>query len=268
VSDQWSTGEPQWSTEESEGRRLWPRVLAFAFLFVVLFGGGFALVRWGINGGSSSAHQGSSAPAPPKDAASAALPALVLQQGDVPPGFSVRVLVRGDQIRGQTTSTLDLCNGKFPSEALRAARLQDALLDGQGMEQLSTEAVLYKDPAATEQALNELKKVVASCPSKPVASPVGEPTVTTKFDPAPDAAWASVPTVDRQAYSFTTTDQSGKSFPGLAVYLRRGRALIGLYFAQPATAQPAISGQTTIPGIVNLFATRLAQLPAPVVGAS
>jgi hypothetical protein len=266
VSDQWSTGEPQWSTDESEGRRAWPRVLAFVFLFVVLFGGGFALVRWGINGGSSSSQKSSSAPAPPPDAASAALPPLVVQQGDVPPGFSVRVLVRGDQVRGQTTATLDLCNGKFPSEALRTSRLQDALLDGQGMEQLSTEAVLYKNSAATEQAFNELKKVVASCPGTPVASPVGEPTVTTKFDPGPDAAWPSVPTVDRLAYSFTTTDQSGKSFPGVAVYLRRGRALMGIYFAQPAMAQPAISGQTTIPGIVNLFATRLAQLPASVVG--
>jgi hypothetical protein len=268
LSDQWSTGEPQWSTDDTEGRRLWPRVLAFAFLFVVLFGGGFALVRWGIDGGSSSSHESSPAPAPPKDAASAALPALLVQQGDVPPGFSVRVLVRGDQVRGQTTSTLDLCNGKFPSEALRTARLQDALLDGQGMEQLSTEAVLYKNSAATEQALNELKKVVAGCPRTPVASPVGEPTVTTKFDAAPDAGWPSVPAVDRQAYSFTTTDQSGKSIPGVAVYLRRGRALMGIYFAQPAMAQPAISGQTTVPGIVNLFASRLAQLPASVVGAT
>jgi len=267
VSDQWETG-PQWGAAESESRRLGPRVLAVGFLLVVLFGGGFALVRWGINGGSSSSSSRSSSttPAPPKDAASSALPAIVLQPSDVDPTFSVRVLVRGDQLRGQTTATLDLCNGKFPSEAHRTARLQDALLDAQGTELLSTEAVLYSNPSATAQAFSELTRVAASCPGTPVASPVGEPKVTTKFNPAPDAGWASVPSVERQAYSFTTTDSTGKSFPGLAVYLRHGRALMGIYFAQPAAAQPAIGGQTTIEGIVTLFANRLAQLPTSVVG--
>lgn len=74
--------------------------------------------------------------------------------------------------------------------------------------------------------------------------------------------------MDRLAFSFTTTDQSGKSFPGLAVYLRRGRALMGIYFAQPAATPPAVKGQTSIEGIVTLFANRLAALPASVVGGS
>jgi hypothetical protein len=268
VSDDLSSDEPGWSADQLEPRRLGPQVLAVIVLLAVLFGGGFALVRWGINGGSSSSggKSSSTAPAPPKDAASSVLPTVILQPGDVGPTYSVRALVRGDQVRGQTTATLDLCNGKFPSEGRRTARLQDALLDAQANELLSTEAVLYTNSSATAQAFSELRSVAASCPSKPVASPVGEPTVTTKFNPAPDANWTQTPTVERQAYSFTTTDQTGKSFPGLAVYLRRGRALMGIYFAQPDMAQPAVAGQTSIQGIVTLFASRLAQLPASVVG--
>jgi hypothetical protein len=267
VSDEQPSAEPQWSGDPTAPRSIALRVIAFVVVFAVLFGGGFALVRWGINGGSSSSttHR-SSSPPPPKDAASSVLPPLVLQQSDVDPTLSVRLLNRGDQIRGQTTATLDVCNGKFPSEALRTARLQDALVDAQSNELLSTEAVLYKDASATAQAFSELRSVAAKCPASPVSSPVGEPTVTTKFNPAPDAGWASVPTVDRQAYSFTTTDQSGKSFPGVAVYLRHGRALMGIYFAQPNGAQPAVQGQTTIEGIVTVFANRLAQLPTSIVG--
>ena len=41
---------------------------------------------------------------------------------------------------------------------------------------------------------------------------------------------------------------------------------MGIYFAQPDMAQPAVAGQTSIQGIVTLFASRLAQLPASVVG--
>ena len=266
TSDQ-PTPEPKWSGGEDEPRRIAARVVAIVVLLVVLFGGGFALVRWGINGGSSSSSESSSsAPAPPKDAGSSVLPSLVLQPADVGPTYSVRALVRGDQLRGATTATLDLCNGKFPSEALRTARLQDAVLDAQANELLSTEAVLYKNSSAASQALNELKSVAAACPSTPVRSPVGEPTVTTKFNAAPDAGWPATPNVEREAFSFTTTDPTGKSFPGAAVYLRRGRALVGIYFAQPDMAQPAIAGQATVQGVSTLFASRLAQLPTSVGG--
>jgi len=37
---------------------------------------------------------------------------------------------------------------------------------------------------------------------------------------------------------------------------------MGVYFPQPNSTPPTISGQSTIAGIVNVFATRLAQLPA------
>ncbi len=202
-------------------------------------------------------------PATPADPDAAALRQLVVTQSDVAQSVTVQPLPNGDQVSGE--ATLDLCNGNFPSESLRTARLQVAAADAQGNTQLSTEAVLYQNPAATSQAFAELRSVAAGCPNQPVESPVGEPTVTTKFNPAPDAGWPQVPTVDRQAYDFTTTDTSGQAEHSVAVYLRRGRALMGVYFAQPDGPQSPIQGQTTIPGIVNVLATRMAQLPSSVV---
>jgi hypothetical protein len=67
------------------------------------------------------------------------------------------------------------------------------------------------------------------------------------------------------AFDFVTTDASGQDQHSVAVYLRRGRVLLGIYFNQPDSAQPSVAGQTTISGIVNVFATRMAQLPQSVV---
>ena len=191
---------------------------------------------------------------------------MVVNQNDVPSTVSVQPLNGGDQVNGQTT--LDLCNGTFPSESLRSARLQVSVVDIQGDIPLGTEAVSYQNPAATAQAFAELKAVAANCPSTPVPSPVGEPTVTTKFAAAPDGAWPQVPGVDRLAYDFTTVDAMGQSHHTVAVYLRRGRFLMGVYFAQPDAAQVPVSGQTSIPSIVNVFAARMAAQPAAIANSS
>jgi hypothetical protein len=187
---------------------------------------------------------------------------VVLRQSDVPSTLTVSLIPGGDQVQGQTT--LDLCNGTFPSESLRTARQQVAAIDATGSPVLSTEAVLYRDPAAATQAFTELRAVAAACPSTPVTSPVGDPTITTRFNAAPDGAWPQTPGVRRLAYDFVTTDQSGQAQHSVAVYLSTGRAMLALYFSSPDTAQPAVSGQTTISGIVNVFAQRLSSLPPSV----
>ena len=197
------------------------------------------------------------------DPSASVLSGLVVSQADVATNVTVQLLPGGNQVSGQPT--LDLCNATFPSESLRTARLQVAAVDDLGDAQLSTEAVLYKNTAATVQAFSELRAAAANCPSGPVASPVGEPTATTHFNPAPDGAWPQVPGVERLAFDFVTTDQSGQSQHSLAVYLRRGRALLGVYFPHPDGAQSAVKGQTSIASIVNVFATRMAQLPAAAV---
>lgn len=162
-------------------------------------------------------------------------------------------------------ASLDLCNGTFPSEALRTARLQVAGADAKGSTLLGTEAVLYSNPAGAAQALPELKSTAARCPARPVVSPVSEPTVETHFNASPDATWPQVATVERLALDFVTTDSLGQPQHNVAVYLRRGRALMGVYFPQPDGPQAAVAGQTTIPGIVNVFATRMAGLASSAV---
>jgi hypothetical protein len=199
-------------------------------------------------------------PTVPKDPAAAALASLGLTQADVPSTVIVQPLIGGDTVSG--APTLDLCDGNYPSESLRTARLQVGAIDGTGGLILSTEAVLYANAAATEQALSELRAVTASCSPNPVANANGG-SVTTHFNPAPDSGWAQVPTVTRQAYDLTTTDDAGTAQHSIAVYLRRGRVLLGVYFYQ--TDSLSVAGQTTVEKIVGVFAQRMAQLPASVV---
>jgi hypothetical protein len=98
-----------------------------------------------------------------------------------------------------------------------------------------------------------------------VNSPIGEPTVITKFNASPDVNWAATATVTRQAYDFTTSDQLGSTQHSVAVYLRRGRVLMGIYFQQPDIPQVAVTGKTAIDQIAAVFAGRIAALPASVV---
>jgi hypothetical protein len=186
---------------------------------------------------------------------------LVVQQSDVGAKRTVVLIPNG---ASTAKPTLDLCNGDYPSERLRTARLQVATADAAGNTALSTEAVLYKNPAAAAQAMRELVAVRASCPHKPVASPVGEGTAQTEFKPAPDASWPRNPAVQRQAYSMITT-AAGQSHASIAVYLRRGRALLGIYFLQPNGVQPSVAGERSIANIVAVFEARLARLAPAVV---
>jgi hypothetical protein len=216
----------------------------------------------GSNGGQSNG--GSAAGPQSSDPSANVLQQLVVRSADVTQPNSVATSDGGDSVAG--APTLDLCNGTYPSESLRSARLQVDVIDGNQNPLFSTEAVLYQNAAATAQAFSELKSVVAQCPSTPVQSPVGEPTVATKFTTAPDTGPA-VSGVDRQAYAFTITDGNGATNNGVAVYLRRGRALVGLYFQNPSGSQPSVAGKTTIASIVGVFAQRLASAPASAIGA-
>jgi hypothetical protein len=242
-----------------------PRWLVVVVALALVFGVGIAIGRWAIGGRSSSA---STKPATTPTTAALAPPStdtsvlsrLIVQQSDVGSPLNVVLLPSGDQT---SQPTLDLCNGSYSTESQRSARLQDIVQDSNGTSVVSTEAVLYGTPAESAQAFAELKSVAAKCPQSPVVSPVGEPTVTTHFDAPPDAHWPAPPAgVDRLAFSFTTTDSQGRSSPSIATYLRRGKALMGVYFSDPTAPQPAIGGQTSIANIVNVFASRLAQLPA------
>jgi hypothetical protein len=203
-----------------------------------------------------------SAPASSRDPSASLLAGLIVSDSDVGPTLTVAGLAGGN---GLTQPTLDLCNGTFPSEAMRSARLQVAAVDTQGDTALSTEAVLYSSGAGAAAAFSVLKATAAACPSGPVDSPVGQPTVTTRFDPAPDGAWPQVPSVERLAFAFETTSATGETGHSVAVYLRRGRALLGVYFSHPESSVAVVEGKTAIPDIVTIFAHRLAKLPVAAI---
>jgi hypothetical protein len=188
----------------------------------------------------------------------------VVSQADVGSTVDVQLVPQGQSL---SRPTLDVCNATYPSESLRTTRLQVETVDSQGNVGLGTEAVLYSSANATAQAFAELSSAASKCPSSPVTSPVGEPSVTTKFNPAPDGSWPQVASVQRVAFDFTSTDSTGQTQHSVAAYLRRGKVLLGVYFSQPDAPQGSVAGQTTIPTIVNLFANRIAQLPASAVGA-
>jgi hypothetical protein len=204
-----------------------------------------------------------SVPSAPTGPLASALAGLVLQQRDVGGNNTVQLLPGGDQVEGETT--LDICNGAYPSESLRVARLQVLGADDQGNETLSTEAVAYRNPQATAQAFSELRSVAAACPTGPVTSPVGEPTVATRINAAPDKAWPQTDGVDRLAFDLTVNDQSGQAERSMAVYLRRGRVLLGVYFPNVDSSHPAVGSAKTQADIVKLFSERMRLLPSSVV---
>ena len=113
--------------------------------------------------------------------------------------------------------------------------------------------MLYRSPAALDQAFAELRATRSSCDRA-------------RFHDAPDRRWADVRGVERLAYSFTTPGRDGTAASkDLAVYLRRGRVFLGLYFGEPDGIQPGVGGQTSVQGIVELMQGRLAALPDSVV---
>ena len=243
-------------------------VAGLVALVLVAGAGGYAIETSAESDNSATASRqptpsttpGTLTPAPAA-ADRSALSSLVVRQSDI---GSSRVVVLIPDGNRTTEATLDLCNGTFPSEKQRVARLQVAELTPSGGAVLSTEAVTYKRAAGGAQAFAELRKVRAACPHQPVTSPVGGDTLETAFRAAPDGAWPHTKSVERLAYSFTTT-LAGKTRPSVAVYLRRGRVLMGVYFSRPSGAQPAVGGKTSLEGMVGLFEARMARLPATVV---
>src|SRR3954451_16568977 len=187
---------------------------------------------------------------------------LNLQQTDVSRRYTVGLIPNGESVSG---ATLDLCNGTFPSEALRTARRQVAAVDTASSVTISTEAVLYRRPADAAQAFAELRALKDNCPDRPVPSPTGGRALTTKLGPAPDRIWKAVANVERIAFDVNTTDNTGQDDHSIAVYLRRGRVLMGVYFGSADVTQPTVAGERSFEGITRVFASRMAELPTRVV---
>lgn len=160
----------------------------------------------------------------------------------------------GDRVEGQVT--LDMCGASFPSEELRTARHQVGYQSSDGR-YLSSETVSYQ-PGGAEQAMDELRTAVASCPKGFVGSNVaGQPALKQRFTEIPtQATWQE----DTLALRFTWTPKAGKSSSGALIYQRRGNVLSGVY---------VWGGPDTSPGLASSFASLLSQrleAAAPLVG--
>lgn len=183
-------------------------------------------------------------PLNPTDPAAALLDQLGLRPTDVEPAAAVGLIEGGDQVRGQ--KTLDLCKAVFPSESHRTARRQLVAVDATRAQIMSTEAVLYDSPAALANGFTQLKRAAPLCKAKTGI----------------DKDWPQVADVQRLVFETTGPGAAGAAQPSTAVYLRRDRTLLALYFRDEVVARTQIAGQKSIQAIVAVFARRLADLPS------
>ena len=156
---------------------------------------------------------------------------LNVQQSDVSSRYIVGLINNGGSVAG---ATLDLCNGNFPSERLRTARRQVAAVDSLGPLGLSTgsRALCWTLPAGGAGAGASCAAFVRSCPGGP---PDRQPQRRGGPRSLPPGSFArpdvgeSVAKVERIAFDVNTTDGLGAREHPVAVYLRRGRVLMGVY---------------------------------------
>lgn len=192
------------------------------------------------------------------------LDGLIVQQSDL--GLADEVVPLRGGSDAVNEPTLNVCNGRYPTESERVARRQVAVVGVDGSLRLSTEAVTYRDVETSKQAFEEVQRETARCPKTPVPNSTGTGSETTRFNAPPDTGWRDTPGVDRLAYDMERTDGTGSSDRSIVVYLRRGRALMGVYFYSTGGAtQPSVRGRTDVEAIVSIFASRLADLPLSAV---
>jgi hypothetical protein len=97
------------------------------------------------------------------------LAALVLEGRQVGPGYRLVQRPDGHGVAGLVT--LDICGFTFRSESLRTDRLQVNYVRSGAPVKASNEVVRYR-PGGSAEALKEVAHAVATCPTKPVGSPV------------------------------------------------------------------------------------------------
>ena len=233
------------------------RAIALALTLVVLAGAAGFVTTWFVLDERAT-------PAPDALSDGATLDGLIVQQSDL--GFADEVVPLRGGSDAVNEPTLNLCNGSYPTESERVARRQVAVVGVDGSLRLSTEAVTYRDIETSQEAFNEIQRETARCPKTPVPNNMGTGSEATRFNAPPDTGWQDTPGVDRLAYDLERTDQTGTKDRSIVVYLRRGRALMGVYFYVSGQAtQPSVRGRTNVEDIVSIFASRLADLPQAAV---
>lgn len=189
------------------------------------------------------------------------LDSFSLRAEDLSEGSLVEPIAGGLEVEDQVT--MDLCGQPFPSEAKRESRRQVASYSADGEPQgLSSEAVLYMTPDAAAQAMSELVQARKRCPETPVDIDGKQTTIT--FHPAPGPSDTPLMKGDDLAVVHLTEKSSEGAVTVLAIYQRRGRALVGFYVNESGDkplSQEVLDGAF---GFAGELADRLRALPKDV----
>jgi hypothetical protein len=236
-------------------------VVGVALVAAACSSGPAAQVTGAPTSSSSAAASGDGGTTGTRPDAGATLDSVGLQPDDAATGYDYAPYQGGDQVRGQVS--LDVCSQRFSSESLRVARHQVGIRDTKGKGVVSTEALLYRDPAAAAQAMGEIQQAVAACPSTPTKSAVaGAPALSYQVNAPPDEGWQRVAGVDRLAFDMTASDESGHTVRIVTIFLRRARLLLGIYLQQPEQASQALTNHPSVENLTSRFASEIAALPA------
>jgi hypothetical protein len=154
------------------------------------------------------------------------LSGIALRGEQVGPGYQAKVIPGGRLVKNQVS--LDLCGFRYLSEDLRTARLQLAYTRPGSPLQLSNEVVRYKGDGA-QIAYGELALAAATCPRRPVQSPVqGVGALTWRLTPIKDSRL--LPTSVAVAAEVSRRFQGKRQVrTGVLVYQVHGNVLSAVY---------------------------------------
>jgi hypothetical protein len=173
---------------------------------------------------------------------------LVIPAAGLGAGTTSAPLPGGDQVAGEVT--LDVCGGKFPSEALRTARRQ-VQYAVRGKPAASQEVVTYRT-GGVAQAMREVGHAIATCPHHPVASPVaGVPPLTYTLTRLPHRApWPAT----TQAYRVQATDGHQVQV-SIGIFMWNGHVFTGIYGPADASGGPSPTVLTLAAAAATTLAT-------------
>ena len=157
------------------------------------------------------------------------LESIGLQAADVAENRQIGLIPDGDSL---LAPTMDFCDGRYPSEKLRVARLQQAVYDQDGnFAGISSEVVVYANAAAAKQALTEAINVRKNCPVGREFTARDGHTLTFTFHSAPGPADTPLVDADSRLIVHTTMMVDGEPRRAMLVYQVLGRVLAALYFS-------------------------------------
>jgi hypothetical protein len=151
---------------------------------------------------------------------------LLLQPAQVGKGYVMLAAAGGSGVAGDRT--MNLCGIDYPSESLRASRIQVNYLKQKAVIGITNEVVTYKG-AGAEQAMREALQHATSCPTHPIDSGVkGLPKLTFRVkqvrDPRLLKGYLAVQIDVRGTVNGRPVAQTS-----YAVYQQRGKVLSGVY---------------------------------------